>query len=382
MNRRRGMLRIAIRFAGTSVFLLCTRPAEAQDVISLENCRTSAKLDMELVQSIAGMGELQSVAGDETPRIGDSEAYARDSRGRVFTSYFGSPGIVSVFGPSGALVATLRGEDFESGASGIDGPLGILSGIVVTPGDTVHAFDRSAMTHWTFSPSLQLVRRSPLPGQPHWGSQVYMSSGRWVISADIPTETEVGWPLHLISSDGNTAASFGTETRIYRQDLPTLVQRVIASAGEAGVWAARVNEYRIELWDPGNLLRRTLIRDLPWFRPWTNQRRVGPEVPRHPHVQDLAVDDSGNLWLLVVKASDRYREYVREYRPEAYTWSSAAGYSASVLEVIDPAAGCVVGTLETEAYLKRSLGDGMYAAYDHREGTPYLDIWHVRVEGR
>ncbi|MDE2795561.1 MAG: hypothetical protein OXL34_12140, partial [Gemmatimonadota bacterium] len=172
----------------------------------------SAKIDMELVQSVAD--------GDDIPRIGDSEAYARDSTGRIFTWYFGSPGIVSVFGPNGAVVVTLRGEDLMPGESGLQGPLGILSGIVVTAGDTVHIFDRSRQVHWTFNPSLELVRQSPVPRRPHWGSQAQTTGGQWVISADIRTDTEVGWPLHLIGPSGEAAKSFGTETRLYRQDVP------------------------------------------------------------------------------------------------------------------------------------------------------------------
>ncbi len=324
--------------------------AGAQTAAMLEACPVQSVIEAERVRTIADV--------DDIARTGDSEAFARDSRGRIFTWYYGSPGIVSVFGPDGSLAATLRGEDLAPGQAGMSGPMGVVSGIVVTEGDTVHVFDRSSRMRWTFSPSLELVRRSPLPGRPYWGSQVPVARDHWVIGADIPTETEVAWPLHLVGRDGHAETSFGTGLRVRRWDIPSLVQRVIAPGGEGRVWSAHVNRYRLELWDTGNVLHRVLERDASWFRPWATQPLVGPDEPRRPHVQDLAVDDAGNLWLLIVRPSESFRDFVEEYAEGQYTWTSESGYNGSVVEAIDPARGCVLASLETAAYLKRSLGDG------------------------
>ena len=260
------------------------------------------------------------------------------------------------------------------------GEFGTVIGIAVADGDSIHVFDVENRTRTVFSPTLEFQQRISLPASPFHNAIVRMPKGSWVIGANIVTPERVGLPLHLLGDAGNVESSFGAVDPVYRMDLPTLTLRVLATADQDRVWAARHSEYRIEQWDTGNTLHKVLVRNVEWFRPWVRDVGTTPGIPRNPYVRDVSVDEDGLLWVLVTRPSERFGDHVASDENGQYYWTSDTGYWASVVEVIDPAMACVVGRVETEVNLQRSLGNGRYAGYDELDGG-HLDLWKLLIGG-
>lgn len=312
---------------------------------------------------------------DEGPeRLGPAVSYAMDSRGRLWAARRGSNTVISVFGPNGVLEADLGGRGSEAGE------FETVIGITVADGDSAHVFDVGKRTRTVFSPTLDFEGRVSLPANPLHNAMVRLPRGQWVIGANIETPERVGLPLHLLSHAGDVESSFGAVDPFYRMDLRNLSFRVLATAGQDKVWVARHTEYRIELWDTGNTLHKVLVRSLEWFKPWVRDVATTPDVPRNPYVRDLSLDEAGLLWVLITRPSARFADHVATDANGQHYWTSDTGYWASVVEVIDPEMACVVGRVETEANLQRSLGNGRYAGYDELNGG-HVDLWKLRIGG-
>ena len=120
--------------------------------------------------------------------------FALDGRGRLF-GWTPQRAQGVVWDLEGARVGALSGPVYNEGST-------IPAAIIVGPGDTIHVFERLELTHARFSPELEFLGSTPLPGQPHFNGVVRLPGGEWVISAIIDTRDRVGWPLHLLDDEG------------------------------------------------------------------------------------------------------------------------------------------------------------------------------------
>lgn len=351
--------------AGTLVALAAVPGLMGQIAREVTECASFAPIEMTREIRIPDVGP---------ERLGPAVSYATDSRGRLWAARHGRNTVISVFGPDGVLEADLGGRGSEAGE------FGAVIGITIADGDSAHVFDVKNRTHTVFAPTLEFARRVSLPASPFHNAIVRLPGGQWVIGAIVETPERVGLPLHLLNETGDVESSFGAVDPVYRMDLRNLSSRVLATAGREEVWAARRSEYRIELWDTGNTLHKVLVRNLAWFRPWARDVATTPDIPRNPYVRDVRVDGAGLLWVLITRTSERFAEHVAADENGRYYWTSDTGYWASVVEVIDPERACVVGRIETESNLQRSMGNGRYAGYDEQNGG-HLDVWMLRIGG-
>ena len=305
--------------------------------------------------------------------------FALDGRGRLF-GWAPQRARGVVWDSEGARVGSLGGPVYHEGST-------IPAAIVVGPGDTIHVFERSELTHARFSPELEFLGSRPLPGQPHFNGVVRLPGGEWVMSAIIDTPDRVGWPLHLLDGEGGIVRSFGTSLPFHRGDATRLGVRNVAVAGDSLVWTAHLTEYRLELWDTHNRLHRAFVRDLPWFPRWIRNRPISPEEPINPELTSIRLDADGLLWVEVSRASEDYAEVVKwDDEWEMYYRASTSEYLETFFEVIDVDSGCIAARGTTGALLVNAVGDGFHAGYEDwvTDGVyrSEVELWRLGIAGK
>lgn len=353
--------------AGSLVSGLVGPPLAGQaTAVLLEDCSTVDSVFATRVLRIA----------EVVPRMG---TFALDGRGRLF-GWAPQRARGVVWDPEGARIGTLGGPVYHESST-------IPAAIVVGHGDTIHVFERSELTHARFSPELEFLGSTPLPGQPHFNGVVRLPGGEWVMSAIIDTPDRAGWPIHLLDDEGGIVRSFGTSLPFYRADATRLSVRSVAVAGDSLVWAAHVTEYRLELWDTHNRLHKAFVRDLPWFPRWIRNKPISREEPLNPMLGSIRLDADGLLWVEVSRASEQFAEVVEwSDEWEMYYPASTSEYQETFFEVIDVEAGCIAARGTTGALLVNAVGDGFYAGYEDwvTDGVyrSEVELWRLGIAGR
>ncbi len=246
-----------------------------------------------------------------------------DKSGRMYI--LGNLGTsVQVFGPDGAFLmrAGRRGSgpgELEDGGS-----------LVITEDGVFSVLDRTRQVILTFDTTGALRSESRIRGWAARGLETVHAGGVLAVHhADIRTPALVGYPLHLVNLEsGEVVESFGSMTGEY--DSRSGLHHTIAGGPGRSVWMAERYAYRIELWEPGRLLR-SLRRDTKWFPevPVAELSRGWEEKPS-TMINSIAAGDS-LLWLTILTADERWREG-REHRYD------------TTLEVIDFRRGRLVGS--------------------------------------
>ena len=150
-----------------------------------------------------------------------------------------------------------------------------ISRLEIGPGDTLYVYDRSLGRRTIYGPEHDLITIDPLPGG-FFRDVVTLASGRYVASMIFQTTERVGYPLHLVSSNGMIEKSFGVDVPVYPPRDPDGLDRTIAVDRAGRVWSAHVAQYRLEVFDPQGRKVAEYTRDPPWWR--FESRRERPVV--------------------------------------------------------------------------------------------------------
>jgi len=317
---------------------------------------------------------LLTVAGRDEPVVGPYMVMASDRRGRWLLSTMDRfPGFVAVYDSRGHLLRRFGGKGEGPGEHlGIDV-------LLVTRGDTIHTFDNTLRRHSVFSPAYQYVRSSSTPGQVF--DAVELSDGSLLLNADFPTPSSVGFPLHLLDSNGEVIRSFGADVPRYRADMMYDLPRAIAAAQDGRVWTVPRLRYEPWVWSlEGKVLE---VRRTPtWFPPQSSvgSGGRGRTAPATPWVSGVWHDGGENLWILLSVPDPNWTPPTppangrREGGPPV-DWDRRYD---TIVEVINTRTGELLGSSRFDELL-RNLRPGGYVAH-HREdsdGEPFVDIWQL-----
>lgn len=302
---------------------------------------------------VLGDEEGPGVLEDDVVRV------RRDSRGRYYLMGSFSQS-VQVFRPDGGYVATVgrKGQG--------PGEFRGIADMVVDEGDTLYAFDLMNGTLSVFDPDHEFVRTARLEIPPSVFVEA-VGRGRFVFSSWVRTRDRIGYPLHLVNSEGRVEASFGSETGEFRPDLETMVR--LASAGPGRVWAGVSHRYALELWDAfeGRKLRE-LRREVDWFPPGSPDERWTADTPPPPSLGFFAEDGRGWLWVPVSVADPRWRDAVEVAEDRVHlNVTDPVRYRDMVLEILDTESG------EALASLRFDRGFGIVDAREGLIGSNVID---------
>jgi hypothetical protein len=98
----------------------------------------------------------------------------------------------------------------------------------------------------------------------------------------------------------------------------------------------------------------------------------------------ISEDSAGRLWVAILVPGENWRQGVGERTTpqglKAVGITNSAMYWDTLVEVIDPNAGVVVGGARFDSNIVSLLGDGRVAAYrEDASGNPFFDVWRVNI---
>lgn len=300
----------------------------------------------------------------------------RDSRGRHYLigNY---PSHIKVFGANGQFLQTI-------GRAG-DGP-GEFRGIakvIVTPGDSLVVLDQVQSRYSVLDAQYKFVRSNRLPFGPE-SQSVRMPGGTFVFSLPLHTPERIGLPLHHVNHSGVITRSFGSETGVYRPDVPYLDRRSITANGPRTIWSAYHTQYLLEQLDvvSGNITGR-IERVTPWFPP-NFKPRTGPKDPDKPEpfLSRIEQGSDGLLWVLTMVPDRNWEDAVGRRTPENHDHVSIIdndGYEDSIIEVLDPRSGQLVASHRFDRSVSL-FGPGFVGAVTTSDdGRVRLETWRITL---
>ena len=252
--------------------------------------------------------------------------------------------------------------------------------------DRLHVFDVGLMRSMVLDRHLEVVATNRLRGSN--GSDVaVLGDSAYVVNAALQTSEGIGYALHLIDETGAAIRSF--DGLVGGFGLPgsrRKLDRVLANTPDGRLWSAHKTQYRIDLWNPrqGTILQ-TLVRQAEWFQPHEVVGRSIPERPDQPRILGIELDGQGRIWVLIRVASDRWAEGFRKVgadeHPELgpYLLDDINVAYDTVLEVIDPGSGSVVGTAIADQAFFGFLGGWTVSYHELEDGTPTLQLWQMQL---
>lgn len=335
------------------------------DEVSCRACQITMSAVVTLGET-GGLGELRAVP------VG----VRVDGRGRYWIWGGDDAGGPSVFNNSGRFIRLMgrRGQG--------PGEFEMVTDVIALPGDSVLVID-SQRRATLFGPDLNLVRiiplavtlsRSVVVNWPHSlvGFDHYGAGGR-------------GGPvIHSVAFDTKPARvmrSFGPEWKLTDFKTMTAARRILAGSTN-GLWAASLQQFRLERWSPNGELTLLLERHPAWPAP-TSGELGKPDQPPPNAIQAIAEDQTGRLWVFINTAAPTWREGwpkgAGEMRASAFEQQKMF---RTVVEVLDPRTARVVTRRLLDEWIIAVLTNERAAIYTaDADGVPRLRIVDLKLEG-
>ncbi|MFZ5625120.1 MAG: hypothetical protein ACOY71_11940 [Gemmatimonadota bacterium] len=157
------------------------------------------------------------------------------------------------------------------------------------------------------------------------------------------------------------------------------VVRRLAPAPNGGFWSARwLFMYELTLWDSNGTMRRRLIPQAGWYRPYDVVRRPTTDAPPQAAVSGLWEDAEGRLWVLGFAPDPRWRRGLGpvttvEGRPSQPVLDRDAVFD-TVIDVFDLGSNTLLATHRIDAVYQFVVAPGVIA------GVREDDDGNLRVE--
>jgi hypothetical protein len=251
-----------------------------------------------------------------------------------------------------------------------------------SPEDSLYVFQ--AGRYAVFSPELAFTRTVNLAAAVD--EALPIGAGRLVISSRLGTAERIWRPLHLVNADGRLTWSFGESDRPVLPNDPDSHVRRLGTAVGGCFWAARVNEYRIELWDTTGTRLATVRRDAEWFPAWSGlDLREGYDLRPRPRIAAVTQDDDDRLWVFLRVASEQWRpeptpRTEREFRLP--TLEELARRWDTVVEVLDIRSGEVIASARRPEVMSIVPGTRkVWAVQQDEVGVVSIPVWRAELTG-
>lgn len=354
------------------LLMLLGAPAKllmAQRVTTIEETALCGSCDL-VVKPVLQLGDVRG------PGIIE-HSEARVARDRSGNMYVVGPyeTRVKVFAPDGKYLRSIGTKG--AGPGEYEG----IAKVWVSREDSLYIFDNMLRRYDVLGPDGTLVRSARLEVGPEMQT-IVLPSGEFVFGLPIRTPDRIGQPLHRLTSIGKVMNSFGSATGVFRPDVPSLDRRVIAPVGGSVIWSAYHNQYVLEMLDAltGRILWE-VRRDAPWFpsrmRPTTGQTGE-PKAPE-PAIVDVRQDARGQLLVLILVPDRDWRKAVSQGAAEGHiAISNSHEYYDTVLEVLNPGLGIIVGSHRFDEYVTHFIDDSTVGTViESNDGTPIVQLWGI-----
>lgn len=348
-------------------------------LVLLSSCgRTSSSETCD--SCIVSLKRVAQLGTDDGPgALGGTGTVARSPGGLFFVATARMLDEIKVFDSDGRFLRTIG----RAGAGpGEFRHIWLLSAV----DNTLYAFDGDNDRVTTLRlPDGEIVSEQPWKWPAR--SVAILKSRSFVINADISIPALAGVPLHLLSSDGEIARSFGETEDLTRPDVGYAGQRVLAASNDGNVWSAPRTSYVMTKWSPSGRVISTIDRDAAWFRPHRNTVSFTADRPPPPLVVQMREDAWGRLWILSSVADESWQEGL-EFRPDhpdgpRYVPGNLHDYFDTVIEVVDTRTGELLASGRSDRYITRFADDEHVVSFAETAiGAPRIEVWRISLSPR
>jgi hypothetical protein len=369
----------ASRIGGLCVGLsgLCLLRAAAQQPYQVPESQTCRECRIEL-------RPLVRVGSRDGPGIvSGSEVMTRNRRGEYLVAHGLSRGTFQVFSAQGRHLLSIgkRGKG--------PGEYEFISEIVCDSAGVTFVFDHALRRLTVLDSTYRVVKTHSLSLAPEPGSHaVLVDQPKGIfIGQHVPSKELSGVALHLIDSLG-TVRSLPETGDGFRVDAPTNQVRILAAGDGGRAWSARVNAYRVDLWNlTSSKIVSTYIRKPRWFSAWIRRGEISPEGGLVPEIKALQYDRlRGWLWVIVqVPSSDKdwYTGLVSEIGPDGRKYYGPGDLNKvydSIVEIIDTKSGRLVLSQRLGPNLRRFIAPGEAISIGtDGDGSEYIQVWRIQT---
>jgi hypothetical protein len=209
---------------------------------------------------------------------------------------------------------------------------------------------------------------------------LWLGDGSFLVGGLAPDPAYIGLPLHLLEDDGTFVRSFGAEPPTFDPANESATARNAVARNDT-VWAARPDRYAIDMFSVDGEHLRTFVRAADWFPDRVregNRGRWGTYLP-DPLLLDLALDDDGLLWVVLVLG----RPDAVSTTPAEYVSGRRRDWYRTLIEVIDPRHGQLVARTVLNEFCNGFTEPGVI--YTHREddaGDVFYELWDVELRAQ
>ncbi|MGQ0764374.1 MAG: 6-bladed beta-propeller [Gemmatimonadota bacterium] len=263
------------------------------------------------------------------------------------------------------------------------GEFGFIRRLFQDASDSLYVIDLARRMS-LFDPDGKHVRSMRMPYVPL--SLTKLADGSMVVAAPGLGRGDAGYPLHLIGTRGDVVRSFGSSNPVVDPAQPLLGNRFVAAGNNGSVWAARVDRYLVENWDPSGRQLASVERQVAWFSeqsadlrssrvPVTSPERLTKPPPSA--IRGLQYDSTGHLYVLLAVAGSDWRSHdIRVGEGIRLGADVLDKMFDSVLEEIDPGTGAVLGSLRVPQHFDRIIGRNTLASMrELPDGDRVVDVW-------
>lgn len=259
----------------------------------------------------------------------------RKRSGELYVAPLETPGVIGVFDVQGKLIRSI-------GRTG-DGPgeFRSINYISFLEGDTLVVADRVQSTLTFFAPNDSFVRRV---SSHSLINKVLAAPGGGLVLAIQSNRADIG-PLQIVTRDGATRRVFGRDDG---ESFERLSYRRIAFHPGGDLWAARTNEYRLDVYDLAGTLVRSVRRSVEWFPRLTHETLQSfadrPEPPQLTLLRDIVIDDAARIWVIIDCSNPAWRPPADQDPTRRLSVSDINARVRHVIEVLDTRTGGMIAT--------------------------------------
>jgi len=227
-----------------------------------------------------------------------------------------------------------------------------------------------------FSPRLALQDTIALPGS--FDDVVSLKDGRLVAAGFIHTRESVGFPLHLTSVPGTLMRSFGSNDQHYGPGDRLSDLRTLAPRRPDGWWSSWLAAYVVEGWTVDGRRDLLIERKTSSFVADTSPLVQREDVSRPRHlVLGIRGDEAGLLWVTVRVEDVRWKAARMKVGSHSVPLplEQLNGYLDTIIELIDPVKGRLVGRVRHPLLLVPSRGSRRWFGVTRERNQSVLEVF-------
>jgi hypothetical protein len=247
-----------------------------------------------------------------------------------------------------------------------------------------HVFDVIPHRWIVFDSTFRQTSTTTLPFAPV--AAVMVDQDLAILTGESHGRETIGYPLHLFSRTRGLVRSFGVDRPIADPRRAQNIARLIAPASGGMVWATRGNSYELELFDTAGVRRSRVVREVPWFKPWTTYTSTGLETRPETFISDMHEDSSGVLWVLLNVADTEWRPREGILRPGGMIYIPDTMKELifdTIIEAIDLRSGQLLASQRFPEYFRKFAGERtIYRYTEDEDANPYYLVRRLSLVGR